>query len=204
MAREPHDDYPTPGPLVRLIVDQLARDGVHPARVLEPSCGSGRFMRASQRAWPDAKVMGIEINEDHVQTARSHGLRVMCADMLTVDRDRMGHFDLIVGNPPFSLAEQFVRRLRPLMRAGGTLAFLLRLNFLGGQKRYGSLWTKWPPAQVYGLPCRPAFKVGINKTDMTEYGVFCWTKPLAPGRPVQFNWLDNRHLSPRNRKKLEV
>jgi spermidine synthase len=199
MARERNDDYPTPGPLVRLIVDRLARDNPRPSTILEPSCGSGRFMRACRQVWPDAQVTGVEINPDHVQACRDRGLRVHRADMLAVDRERLGRFDLIVGNPPYSLAEPFIRRLRACMNPDGWLVFLLRLNFLGGQRRYGRLWAKWPATRVYCLPHRPSFKTGENKTDMTEYGVFCWRYPLEPERHVEVTWLDNRHLSPRSK-----
>jgi hypothetical protein len=52
----------------------------------------------------------------------------------------------------------------------GTAAFLLRLNWLGGQAR--AAWHRANPCDVYVLPRRPSFTG--KGTDATEYAWMVW------------------------------
>ncbi len=81
-----------------------------------------------------------------------------------------GKVDLILTNPPFSLAQEFITH--SLARAT-TVIMLLRLNFLGSQKRY-PWWIKNEPNSVIVLSKRPSF-TGTG-TDATEYAWFIWDK----------------------------
>jgi hypothetical protein len=67
----------------------------------------------------------------------------------------------------------------------GEIMFLLRLNFLEGQKRSKGLWKEFRPYQIYVLPRRPSF-TGDQKTDATAYMLACWGKE---------NKLDTTYLS---------
>lgn len=69
-------------------------------------------------------------------------------------------YDCIITNPPYSLAEEFLRKS---LEIAPVVCFLLRLNFLGSQKRAAFL-SKNPP-DVYVLSERPSFVNG--KTDST-------------------------------------
>lgn len=190
MARIHNDNYPTDSRLARLICERLAEDGMNPSTILEPSCGAGTFMKAAAGVWPKASIMGLEIDRDLAHQARQVGFRVKRCDSLAVDRAKLGKFDLVLGNPPYRYAERFVRRFRRCVEPSGGLVYLLRLNFLGGQKRYERLWSQWAPRRVYVLPKRPGFK-GDGKTDMTEYGVFWWARKAST---TEISWVDNRNL----------
>jgi hypothetical protein len=85
----------------------------------------------------------------------------------TVDR-----YDLIIGNPPYSLAEEHVRLCLGLLADGGQLVFLLRLAFLESAKRE-ALWREHPPERVDVLTRRPSFTHN-GKTDSAAYAVFRW------------------------------
>ena len=98
------------------------------------------------------------------------------------DEDRP---DLIIGNPPFNLAEEFIRASLGLIAGGGRVAFLLRLGLLETQKR-ADLWRAYPPARVSVLIQRPSF-TGDGNTDAAAYGIFLWTSP-AP-RSTALDWL---------------
>jgi hypothetical protein len=72
-------------------------------------------------------------------------------------------FDVTIGNPPFSLAQEFINAALSISRE---VTFLLRLNFLGGDAR--SSWIReWYPS-VFVLPNRVS-GTGDGKTDSTEY-----------------------------------
>jgi len=81
-------------------------------------------------------------------------------------------FELIIGNPPYSLAEEHVRLCLGLLAPGGQLTFLLRLAFLESQSRR-KLWKEHPPAQVDVFHSRPSF-TSNGKTDSAAYAVFTW------------------------------
>lgn len=80
-------------------------------------------------------------------------------------------FDLIVTNPPFSLAEEFLRKS---ISESDCVCYLLRLNYLGSKKRK-QLWDDiGTPNKLIVLSKRPSFTG--NGTDATEYAWFCWDK----------------------------
>ena len=97
-------DFQTPRLLAQALVKTLP---VRPwARVLEPTCGVGNFLRAAVDVFPDADTVGIETQEAYVAQARSVA-RVVCANVFTVDlandipwRSADGP-TLVLGNPPW-------------------------------------------------------------------------------------------------------
>jgi hypothetical protein len=85
-------------------------------------------------------------------------------------------YDLIITNPPFLLAQEFAERAKLWRRTPQSLiVLLLRVNFLGGQKRAGWMRANTPSLAI--SPQRPKFslnKHGKLGSDATEYGWFCW------------------------------
>ncbi len=76
-------------------------------------------------------------------------------------------FDVALGNPPFTLDEEFVEES---MKLADTVVMLLRLNFIGSSGRCAFM-QKHPP-DVYVLPDRPSFDG--RGTDSIEYAWFVW------------------------------
>lgn len=79
--------------------------------------------------------------------------------------------DLIITNPPYTYAREFIDV--SFSHCRGVIAYLLRLNFLGAQKRR-LWWQSKLPTHLYVLSERPSFKGG--STDATEYAWFIWDK----------------------------
>ena len=73
-------------------------------------------------------------------------------------------------NPPYSLAEDFVRHSRKLY-LNADLVFLLRLGFLASAGRL-PLWRDIGAPDVNVLPNRPSFTG--NGTDSADYAWFIW------------------------------
>jgi hypothetical protein len=82
--------------------------------------------------------------------------------------------DLVITNPPYSLASEFVSRFISLFtsKESGELridgAFLLPLSFLGSDGR--ASFHRGFPSDLYVMPHRPSF-TGDGDTDSE---VYCW------------------------------
>lgn len=107
-------DFQTPLKLAREICLLLAKQGVSPASVVEPTCGEGNFLVASLDAFPSiTNAVGIDINSRHVNRARiavqpvrnGSDIDILHNDFFEVDWTRLLESlpepILIIGNPPW-------------------------------------------------------------------------------------------------------
>lgn len=98
----------TPRPIVDAMI-RWAAERVRPARVVDPGCGSGRFLLAAGRAFPRAQLVGVEIDPLAAALARANlasaGLarqaRVHEADYRDLVLDDVAGATLFAGNPPY-------------------------------------------------------------------------------------------------------
>ena len=81
-------------------------------------------------------------------------------------------FNTILTNPPFNLAEQIIKKSIQDLNIGGEAIMLLRLDFLGTEKRR-QFWKNHPTKHIYALSKRPRF---IRSGDSNEYGWYVWKK----------------------------
>lgn len=88
--------------------------------------------------------------------------------------------DLILTNPPFSLAQEFINH--SLVHASCVI-LLLRLNFLASIKRY-DWWRQIPPTALHVLSKRPSFTG--SGTDATDYAWFVWDKTDKLDKGIRF------------------
>lgn len=155
-----------------------------PDVVLDPGAGLGVYGKAVKEAFPHAYVAGMEIDpQDRPQVYDEW----LVGDYLTYPAHR--GFDLIVGNPPYQLAEEFVRKSLELCVPGGEIIFLFRLEFLASSKRANGLFKEHPPVAVWPLAQRPSF-TGNGKTNAMDYAYFHWIKG-AHSDPIIY-WLNWR------------
>jgi len=87
------------------------------------------------------------------------------------NRDR---FDVLITNPPYSLAEDFMTKGMKIARF---TCLFLRVDYLASKSRCSFL-RAFPP-DVFVLPNRPSF-TGDGNTDMTEYAWFVWPQHSRP------------------------
>lgn len=146
--------------------------------ILDPGAGSGVWGGSARNLWPGAWIEGVEIRALPPPDNGSYDNWLPDSDFLRVQDDVMGKYDLVMGNPPYSLAEEFIRRAMHLTKDGGFVQFLLRLPFLEGKKRRQGLWRDFPLYQLQICSERPSF-TGDHKTDATAYAVFTWKKGHA-------------------------
>jgi hypothetical protein len=155
MARSPYDYYPTPEwcfTNLNNVIDFSKFKTAH-----EPCAGDHRLVKFLQNE-------GLSVSYSEIQEDK---------DFFAWD----DNVDLILTNPPYSIAQEFIEHALP--RAQCTI-MLLRINFLGSVKRY-DFWKNNRPDSLIVLSNRPSFTG--SGTDSTEYAWFVWQEKefIAPG-----------------------
>jgi len=108
-------DFQTPLSLAREVCVLIGQTGFRPASILEPTCGTGSFLRAGLETFPDpSHILGFEINPEYVERARSvvaplipsnAYIEIRQSDFFLTDWSRiienLPEPLLIIGNPPW-------------------------------------------------------------------------------------------------------
>ena len=168
MTRRENDYYATPPGAV----DEMLRELVLPwGYVCDPAAGDGALLDAAAAEYgPGRGYLAIEIDRD--RTPNHH---VLYADYLTLPRSEEPPA-LFLSNPPYSLAQEFVTKMLSERGKDTIVAVLLRLNFLGSQKRHNWWKATGAPSALRVVSKRPSF-TDDGKTDMTEYAWYIWNPP---------------------------
>ncbi len=96
----------------RLIVDAMvnwAAERTVPTRIVDPGAGSGRFLLAAGKAFPDAELIAVEIDPLAALTLRANAaalklterLTVLVDDYRSIDLPEVDGATLFLGNPPY-------------------------------------------------------------------------------------------------------
>jgi hypothetical protein len=167
-ARSPHESYPTPHwVLARLLDKQVLPVG----NWLDAGAGAGALIEATSAHpayGPKVRWTASEVNAEHASTlhlltGRTPLIGNFCTTPLPTTP-----FDVVISNPPFSLATEFLHVAR---QHATNVCFLLRLNYLSGAER--SLWLTADCPDVYVIPDRPSFTPD-GQTDSTSYAWMVW------------------------------
>jgi len=127
--RHADDFYITPPWVVEAILPHLKT----PRVVLDIGCGKGAIGRVLRRAYPLARIGGVEKDAERSLMAQRSGAydSLWSADWLALT-NRLNPIgepaaapDLIISNPPFKLALRFLETALERVRPGGEVAFLL-------------------------------------------------------------------------------
>lgn len=165
-ARRDHDYYSTPWhPTEALILaehDALARY----SEIWEPACGDGAISEV-------LKLHGYKVESSDL-VDRGYGQGGI--DFLLCHTAPRGTKALIT-NPPFNLAEDFIRHAITDLGCP-YMALLLKAQYFHADCRV-ALWRDCPPARIYPLAWRVDFTGGgANHTDCSWY---IWEKPYNRG-----------------------
>lgn len=153
-------------------------------RIIEPSAGSGSFVRAIRAVWPKSMLLAVDLHPENARPLHKAGATSYASGRWqTQDVGGFGA-DLIVGNPPFSEAEEHIAHALNVVSPAGFVAMLLPASFLSSQGRCRRLWTPQEPGSLIGfggvryvfpLAERPSF-TDDGATDMSEYLCIVWKR----------------------------
>lgn len=194
------DEFLTPQALVDAAVRLVARhaDKEDELLVLDPGANMGIWGRTVRKYFPNAYIYGVEYMHMPEEAAVGYDIYLDGTDFLSWESPLQ--FDLIIGNPPYSIrvngkreivAEKFVRKGLSLLSENAYLYFLLRSGFRHSRERY---WQDKKRRQIPGIhqthhymecwACtpRPSFyredvrteQHGLTKTNAHEYDLFVW------------------------------
>lgn len=177
--KSPADNYPSPNWTIHRFLDRFV---VHHPELgdlwLEPGAGEGNLIHATQE-WTEAKQPWRKITWDacdirvEVEPFLDNlGVRnISIGDYFVNGPPTDDKYDMIITNPPFSLAMPFINR--SLEANTRFVVMLQRLNFMGSINRHAFMQRYHP--DLYILPNRPSFKA-TGATDSIEYAWFVWDK----------------------------
>jgi ubiquinone/menaquinone biosynthesis C-methylase UbiE len=110
---------------IRMVKEAKIQPG---ERVLEPSVGTGKILRAIRGLAPQAICTAVEINPRLCSQLRAvdHGTMFVEADFLECTTDKIGSFDAVIMNPPFHAGADIkhIHHARLLLKPGGRLVAL--------------------------------------------------------------------------------
>lgn len=133
--------YPTPAAVRQRVLDELP--DLRGKKVLEPSCGDGRFMDDLRKR--GARPFGVEVDPGRAAQTRAKGHNVMLANFLGTMPT--GDFDFVIMNPPFygKHYAKHVEHALKFLKPGGRLVAILPAT---ARYDHGLLKGRWEDLPV--------------------------------------------------------
>lgn len=123
--------------------------------VIEPTCGTGAFLRALPA---EVDAFGVEVDRALAEeTKRATGRNVLVGDVLAPVYARLANITAVIGNPPFRgrFIDQLLERSHHWLPDGGRVGLILPCYYFRTAARVCQLGDNWG-TQVELLP-RSAF-----------------------------------------------
>lgn len=179
--RDERDFYPTP---VELVDNALSLIGFTPDLILDPCAGTGNWGLMARARWEHAIIAGVDQFFD-VPTASynvwwNQDFRSLVPALL---------YDLIMMNPPFVIAQEFIEHARLHLAPHGKLIALVKLNLLCSVGRAETIWREYKPESVHTLGDRPSFSGDGRTAPGEEYMLIVWGKESAPRTELEIGRL---------------
>lgn len=144
--RRENDFYPTPWDATAALCEWLDEAGENGVTVWEPACGNGSMVKVLEE-------YGYNVYGTDIQTGTDFLAQTSLPEAIA-DADDLW----IITNPPFSLAEEFIRKAHYF---GKPFAMLLKCQYWHSAKRL-KLFRDTHPAYILPLTWRPDFTGGGN------------------------------------------
>lgn len=196
-VRQEFDYYVTPQDPIRRFLTEWDKDEpvMTPVTILDP-CAGGNVLpvRWLYKTKPKEKWLDIPVTPMSYPTVlreffphatiltndvRADSPADFHADFMTMEGAVSP--DLIITNPPFSLAMPIICKALKKVRPGGHVVMLLRLNFFGSEERF-PFFQNLPPYRAYIHHKRMSFTPDKGQ-DSIEYMHAIWKRPLTLDRP---------------------
>lgn len=184
--RPDYDFYTTPVADIRKALSYIfsEEDFSIPLMVLDPCAGNGAFAEAINAETTKWDIQQIDIVQREAELTQ-------CGDFLTIKP--MPVFDIVIFNPPYLLATEFVERAMQWLDTGGVAVVFAKLDFLAGRKRYKRLFGEFNLSRVIVNVGRVHCKYNGDENDKqkstTESAWFVFTKERQTNLPT-IEWLE--------------
>jgi len=182
-----------------VIIDRIMKllpDNLPKGTIVEPSAGTGSFVNSLEKKYPakakSGKIIAVEIYPEFAEVMKSStGAKVLTRNFLTWQPKKSPL--LVIGNPPFSVCEEFVTHALEITKeSNGEVIFLLRAAFMESKGRMEFNRTA-PLKRVNILVNRPSFfreeedgTWSFKGSDQTMYAVFQWDWSYSGPRQIDF------------------
>lgn len=171
--RHKTDYYITPQKDIKLFLDNFLEVedlDLSKLKILDPCSGGDSFNNASYvevlSKFNPLVLDSIDIREDSKAET--------IANFLEVKKEDLNNYDIIISNPPFYLAEEFIKKALSIVESGAFVIMLLRLNFFGSKKRKLFFEENFP---IYTFIHHKRIRFIEGKsTDSIEYAHFVFKK----------------------------
>lgn len=193
-SRPEYDFYATPVADVERMLRTVFGEFIDEQRfcptVLDPCAGNGAFKRAIHNVVPHWSVKQWDIVE------REEPLNWV-GDFLSMSEKEKGHlyntFSIVMMNPPYTQATEFIEHGLKFLRQGGVLIAFLKLDFLATKKRFDRLYKgRCRLSDVYinvsRVHCKYNGDLSDKENSTTESGWFLFTNDDLP-HPPQLHWI---------------
>jgi hypothetical protein len=204
-------DFQTPPELVARVLECLSATGRRWERVLEPTCGTGNFIRGLiESAAPPEEVIGIELQGAHLARARliarssaSTRVEIRRASLFELDlrrdlRWRSNGPLLVIGNPPWVTNSQLGAMDSRNIPAKSNLKRLSGIDALTGSSNFDLAEFIWLKLIRELQDQRPAFALLCKTSVARNVLQFAHDRSI----PVASSWI--RRLDARKHFKASV
>lgn len=168
IKRREYDFYATP---IEVVNNFLLNYKLPAGDILEPSAGNGNIIKAIKEYGYKNNITAIEIREEELNNLDLIADEVIIDNFLELDINRT--YDIIIGNPPYKYAKEFIEKCLSISNNNTIIIMLLRTAFLESKSRY-KFWQDNPLSELHVLSKRPSFTG--KGTDATSYSWFIWDK----------------------------
>lgn len=171
--RPKHDVYETPYEVAYSAL-QYIKPSLKYNEVLDIGAGNGVWGTAFVDRFGDNEITGVDIRDVSMPPAYKYWHRNF--DLFAMYQSEIQKkFDIVIGNPPYNLAEECVRFA--LSRKPNEVLMLLKLSFLESIKRGHGLFEEFPPYAVYVSMRRISFfKTKKSSTGDYATALFHWKR----------------------------
>lgn len=224
-SRSQLDAFYTPTVIGKAMYSAVERLGFAHGRILEPSVGVGNFIGLMPAAMREASTLhGVELDvlTSEMVAALYPSAQIAKATGFENYRVPAGHFDLVIGNPPFgsqplvdeanspysgwSMHNYFFAKSIDMLRPGGVMTMEVSHSFLDKLDPHVRQWIARRAELVSGvrLP-NTAFKEGANTEVVADVLIFRRLNERETlGRSEEPEWLNTREVPVVNRKTGET
>lgn len=165
VSKDYSDLYNTPDEAIAALVEVCGHKISNPRlKLFEPCNGKGKVSSA-------LASYGIQMTTNELFS--EHGVSDYNEDFLNPNKNVASKwdFDIIITNPPYKLATEFVLEG---FKYAKEQYHLLRVNFLEGQARYDKLLSKGHLKNVYIFTKRISCSKGVDEEPQANAVCYCW------------------------------